>query len=204
MGIEAIYRKPRTTIPDDKARKYPYLLKDLTITRPNQVWTSDITYIPMERGFMYLTLIFDWFSRKVLSWRLSNTLENDFCLEALEEALKLYGKPGIFNTDQGVQYTSKDFVGLLEEHQISVSMDGKGRYLDNIMNERLWRTLKYDYIYLNSFTSVSELRQGLQSFIHYYNTQRPHQTLNYQRPDSVYFANINSEARSAQPYLSTL
>lgn len=193
MGISAIYCKPKTTISRTNHYKYPYLLKDLKIKRSNQVWTSDITYIPMSRGFMYLTVVFDWFSRKVLTWQLSNTLESDFCLEALEEALRLYQKPEIFNTDQGVQYTSGDFTQRLESEKIAISMDGKGRYLDNIMNERLWRTLKYDYLYLHSFDTVTDLKKGLHQFINYYNSTRPHQHLNYQTPNQTYFDTIHLE-----------
>lgn len=187
MGIMAIYQKPRTTIESMNHKKYPYLLKNISITAPNQVWTSDITYIPMERGFMYLAIIYDWFSRKVLSWKLSNTLDGSFCIESLNEAIERYGKPEIFNTDQGVQYTANNFIEVLAAHGIKISMDGKGRYLDNIMNERFWRTLKYEYIYLRSHSDGFELSSGLQSYIYYYNSKRPHQSHDYKTPDEIYF-----------------
>ena len=151
---------------------------------------------------MYLTVIFDWFSRKILSWQLSNTLESDFCLEALEEALSLYGKPEIFNTDQGVQYTSEAFTSLLKEQEIAISMDGKGRYLDNIMNERLWRTLKHDYLYLHSFDKVLDLKKGLHQFINYYNTSRPHQSLDYRTPNEIYFDTMQIEHSASKSCLS--
>lgn len=204
MGISAIYRKPRTSIQSVSYKKYPYLLKGVSITKANQVWTSDITYIPMERGFMFLTVIFDWFSRKVLSWRLSNTLDGMFCVEALEEAMERYGAPEIFNTDQGVQFTANSFTSILEAHGVRISMDGRGRYLDNIMNERLWRTLKYEYIHLRSFSNGSELSKGLQEYIHYYNSQRPHQSLGYKTPDQVYFSESNLQYNNQQSYLSSV
>ena len=201
-SISDEYRKPKTSLSKSTSYKYPYLLKNLKIQRANQVWTSDITYIPMSRGFMYSTVIFDWFSRKILSWQLSNTLESDFCLEALEEALSLYGKPEIFNTDQGVQYTSEAFTSLLKEQEIAISMDGKGRYLDNIMNERLWRTLKHDYLYLHSFDKVLDLKKGLHQFINYYNTSRPHQSLDYRTPNEIYFDTMQIEHYSSKSCLS--
>jgi len=186
MGIVAVYQKPRTSIPEKLHIKYPYLLKDLKIERANQVWTSDITYIPMSKGFMYLTVVQDWFSRKILSWRLSNTLDVHFCTEALEEAINRYGNPEIFNTDQGAQYTSEKFLNILKENEIKISMDGKGRYLDNIMNERFWRTLKYEHIYLNGFEDVVELKRSLLNWLNYYNTKRLHQKLDYRTPDEIY------------------
>jgi putative transposase len=187
MGLEPIYPKPRTTRPNPDHKVYPYLLRDLTINRPNQVWTSDITYIPMRRGFMYLVAVMDWYSRKILSFRVSNTLDSEFCIEALEEALRRYGKPEIFNTDQGSQFTSRGFVGMLESHGIQISMDGRGRAQDNIFIERLWWTLKYHYIYLHAFDSGSELRQGLRQWIAFYNQERFHQALDNLTPDEVYY-----------------
>ena len=187
MGLEPIYPKPRTSRPHPDHKVYPYLLRDLTIDRPNHVWTADITYIPMRRGFMYLVAVMDWYSRKILSFRVSNTLESEFCIEALEEALRRYGRPEIFNTDQGSQFTSRGFVGVLESHGIQVSMDGRGRVQDNIFIERLWWTLKYHYIYLHAFDSGSELRQGLRQWVDFYNQERPHQALDNLTPDEVYY-----------------
>jgi len=187
MGLEPIYPKPRTSRPHPDHKVYPYLLRDLTINRPNQVWTSDITYIPMRRGFMYLVAVMDWYSRKILSFRVSNTLDSEFCIEALEEALLRYGKPEIFNTDQGAQFTSRGFVGVLESLGIQVSMDGRGRAQDNIFIERLWWTLKYHYIYLHTFDSGSELRQGLRQWVDFYNQERSHQALDNLTPDEVYY-----------------
>ena len=187
MGLEPIYPKPRTSRPHPDHKVYPYLLRDLTIDRPNHVWTADITYIPMRRGFMYLVAVMDWYSRKILSFRLSNTLDSEFCIEALKQALRRYGKPEIFNTDQGSQFTSRGFVGVLESHGIQVSMDGRGRVQDNIFIERLWWTLKYHYIYLHAFETGSELRQGLRQWVHFYNQERPHQALDNLTPDEVYY-----------------
>jgi putative transposase len=187
MGIEAIYPKPRTSRRHPGHKVYPYLLRDLTIERPNQVWAADITYIPMTRGFMYLVAVMDWYSRKVLSWRVSNTLDSDFCIEALKEALSRYGKPEIFNTDQGVQFTSRAFTDLLKEHKVAISMDGRGRVQDNIFIERLWWTLKYQYLYLWSFDNGTELRQGLRYWVEHYNQERSHQALDDLTPDEVYF-----------------
>ena len=187
MGLEPIYPKPRTSRPHPDHKVYPYLLRELTIDRPNQVWTADITYIPMNRGFMYLVAVMDWYSRKILSFRVSNTLDSEFCIEALKQALRRYGKPEIFNTDQGSQFTSRGFVGVLESHGIHVSMDGRGRVQDNIFIERLWWTLKYHYIYLHAFDSGSELRQGLRQWVDFYNQNRPHQALDNLTPDEVYY-----------------
>jgi putative transposase len=187
MGLSAIYQKPNTSKPHPKHKIYPYLLHDITIDRPNQVWCADITYIPMRRGFLYLVAIMDWASRKVLSWRLSNTMEADFCVAALEEALDCYGKPEIFNTDQGSQFTSDDFTSALKSANIRISMDGKGRWVDNVMIERLWRSLKYECIYLNAFETGSEVRQGLKHWIDFYNTQRPHSSLDDKTPDEAYW-----------------
>jgi putative transposase len=187
MGIEAIYPKPRTSRPYFANKVYPYLLRDLTIARPNQVWTADITYIPMSRGFMYLVAIMDWFSRKVLSWRISNSLDTYFCVEALQEALGRYGPPEIFNTDQGVQFTSEAFTSQLKASGIRISMDGRGRVQDNIFIERFWWTLKYQYLYLNSFDTGSQLREGLKEWIVFYNRERSHQSLSRLTPDEVYY-----------------
>jgi putative transposase len=186
MGLEAIYPKPKTSQPHPEHKIYPYLLRDLVIDHPNQVWAADITYIPMARGFMFLVAVMDWYSRKVLSFKLSNTLDTDFCLEAVEEAIRIYGPPEIFNTDQGAQFTSRAFTGLLEQHQIRISMDGRGRVQDNIFIERLWWTTKYQYLYLRSFDNGSALRIGLVEWFRFYNQERPHQTFDILTPDEVY------------------
>ena len=186
MGLEAIYPKPKTSQPHPEHKIYPYLLRDLVIDHPNQVWAADITYIPMARGFMFLVAVMDWYSRKVLSFKLSNTLDTDFCLEAVEEAIRIYGPPEIFNTDQGAQFTSRAFTGLLEQHQIRISMDGRGRVQDNIFIERLWWTTKYQYLYLRSFDNGSALRVGLEEWFRFYNQERPHQTFDILTPDEVY------------------
>jgi putative transposase len=187
MGIEAIYPRPKTTRPHPEHKVYPYLLRGLTIDRPNQVWATDITYIPMARGFMYLVAVIDWYSRKVLAWRLSNTMETDFCIEAVDEAIRRFGTPEIFNTDQGSQFTSADFTGLLKEHDIKISMDGRGRCQDNIFIERLWWTLKYHYVYLRSFENGAKLREGLRTWFSFYNRERFHQSLDNLTPDEVYY-----------------
>ncbi len=187
MGICAVYPKPRTSLPHPGHKVYPYLLKGVRIERANQVWSSDITYIPMRKGFMYLCAVIDWHSRKVLSWRLSNTMEADFCVDAAAEAIDRYGPPEIFNTDQGVQFTSADFTGLLKGHGIRISMDGKGRCLDNIFVERLWWTLKYHYVYLRDFEDGVQLRKGLAGWFDFYNRERPHQSLNGKTPNEAYF-----------------
>ena len=188
MGIEAIYPKPRTSRPHPQHKVYPYLLRDLTVDRPNQVWAADITYVPMNRGYMYLVAVMDWYSRKILSWRVSNALDSDFCVDALTEALSRYGRPEIFNTDQGAQFTSRAFTNLLKEHKVAISMDGRGRVQDNIFIERFWWTLKYQYLYLWSFNNGTELRQGLSYWIDLYNRERSHQALDDLTPDEVYFA----------------
>ncbi len=187
MGIEAVYPKPRTSRPHPQHKVYPYLLRDLAIDRPNQVWACDITYIPMARGFMYLVAIMDWHSRKILSWRVSNTMEPAFCIDALEEALMRYGAPDIFNTDQGAQFTSNAFTRVLKDNHVAISMDGRGRCQDNIFVERLWWTLKYQYIYLHSFDTGKALRRGLAWWIRYYNQQRGHSSLDDKTPDEVYY-----------------
>jgi putative transposase len=189
MGLEAIYPKPSTSRPHPQHKLYPYLLRGLVIERPNQVWTADITYIPMNRGFMYLVAVMDWLSRKVLSWRVSNTLDTDFCVEAVEEAIGRYGAPELFNTDQGAQFTSQAFTGLLKGHGIAISMDGRGRVQDNIFIERLWWTLKYQYLYLWSFDDGVQLREGLQGWFRFYNQERFHQALGNLTPDEVYSQN---------------
>ena len=185
MGLTAIYRRPRTSQPAPGHKVYPYLLGSMEIARPNQVWAADITYIPMARGFLYLVAIMDWYSRYVVAWNLSNTLEADFCLEALEEALSK-GMPEVFNTDQGSQFTSEAFTGLLEQHGVKISMDGKGRYTDNIFVERLWRTVKYEEVYLKAYSSGREAKDGLEAYFHFYNTERPHQALGYRTPAEVF------------------
>ncbi len=187
MGLRAVYPKPRTSQPAAGHKIYPYLLKDLIINRPNQVWASDICYVPMAKGFMYLTVILDWYSRRVLAWRVSNTLDTDPCIAALEEALARYGPPEIFNTDQGAQYTSEAFTAVLRTHHISISMDGKRRWIDNVFVERLWRSVKYEDIYLRAYESPAALHRGLTQYFQFYNTQRRHQMLNRQTPDTVYF-----------------
>ncbi len=173
MGIEALYRKPKTSEPHPAHTVYPYLLRNVLIDRPNQVWATDITYIPMARGFVYLCAVIDWATRKVLAWRLSNTLTADFCVEAVSEAITKYGAPAIFNTDQGSQFTSLDFTGRLKEHGIAISMDGKGCWRDNVFVERLWRSVKYEEVYLRAYPSVSAARQGLERYFRFYNQQRP-------------------------------
>ena len=185
MGLKAIYRHPRTSKPAPGHKIYSYLLGDLRITRPNQVWAADITYIPMAHGFLYLVAIIDWYSRYVLSWRLSNILDADFCIEALEEALTK-GKPDIFNTDQGAQFTSEAFTGLLQQHGVRISMDGKGSYNDNLFIERLWRSVKYEEVYLKAYQDGREARIGLGNYFRFYNTERPHQALGYRTPAEVY------------------
>jgi len=186
MGIEALYRKPNTSKPAPGHKIYPYLLRKLAVTRPNQVWAMDITYIPMARGFVYLVAVMDWFTRKVLAWRLSITLETGPCLEALEEAIARFGKPGIMNTDQGSQFTSIDFIKALKDAGIQISMDGKGAWRDNVFVERLWRTIKYEEVYLHAYDSVSAAREGLTRYIRFYNTRRPHSSLAEQTPDQAY------------------
>lgn len=187
MGLQAIYPRPRTSQPDKQHRKYPYLLRHLAVTRPNQVWAADITYVPLPQGFMYLVAIMDWFSRFVLAWQLSNSLESAFCVDALHQALH-HGQPEIFNTDQGVQFTAYDFVNVLEAAEIRISMDGRGRVFDNIFVERLWRTVKYEDIYIKAYATVPALLTGLDDYFHLYNYERPHQSLDYQVPADVHFA----------------
>ena len=196
MGSHAIYCKPRTSAPRPGHKIYPYLLRHPTIDKPNQAWAMDITTIPMKRGFIYLAAVIDWYSRKVLAWRLSNTMTTDFCIEAVEEAIDKYGPPEIFNTDQGSQFTSAEFTGLLKAHNIRTSMDGKGRWVDNVFIERVWRSVKYEEVYLHAYASVSEARAGLDKYFRFYNTFRTHQSLDRQTPDAVYF-NHAADLRSA-------
>lgn len=187
MGIAAIYRKRNTSAPHPKHPVYPYLLKNLTIDRPNHVWATDITYIPMRRGFVYLVAILDWATRKVLAHRVSISMTTDFCVEALEEAIARYGTPEIFNTDQGSQFTSADFTRVLTDNAIKISMDGKGRWLDNVFVERLWRSVKYEHVYLHAYESVTEAREQLAGYFEFYNEQRPHSSLGARTPDAAYF-----------------
>jgi len=188
MGMEAIYPKPRTSQANPEHKVFPYLLRDVPIVRPNQVWAADITYVPMHRGFLYLVAVLDWYSRYVVAWRLSNTLETRFCVEAIEAALEL-AIPEIFNTDQGAQFTALAFVDRLQQAGVQVSMDGRGRALDNVFVERLWRSVKYEEIYLRSYETVPELALGLRAYFEFYNNQRYHQALDYKTPAEVHFAN---------------
>jgi putative transposase len=197
MGIEALYRRPRTSKPAPGHKVYPYLLRDLAIERPNQVWATDITYIPMARGFVYLVVVLDWFSRRALSWRVSITLETDFCIEAVEEALARHGKPDIFNTDQGSQFTSAEFTDLLLNNRIAISMDGKGAWRDNVFVERLWRTVKHEEVYLKAYEGVPEARTSISRYLDFYNAIRPHSRHGGQTPDRVWFASLPAMAAAA-------
>ena len=196
MAIEAIYRRPNTSKPAPGNKIYPYLLRGQSIDRPNQVWAMDISYIPMARGFVYLGAVIDWFSRRVLSWKLSITMDVSFCIEALEEALNSHGRPEIFNTDQGSQFTSVAFTDRLKQESINISMDGKGRWRDNVFVERFWRSLKYEEVYLHAYESVAEARNGIGCYIGFYNQIRPHSSLKAKTPDQVYF-NRPPEAMAA-------
>lgn len=187
MGIEALYRRPRTSKPAPGHKVYPYLLKGMAIDRPNQVWATDISYIPMARGFVYLCAVIDWFTKKVLAWRVSITMETAFCVEAVEEALERHGAPAVFNTDQGSQFTSEAFTSVLKQRSIAISMDGKGAWRDNVFVERLWRTVKYEEIYLKAYASVAEARDSLARYFAFYNTRRPHSALDGMTPDQAYF-----------------
>lgn len=193
MGLSAIYQRPRTSDPHPQHRIYPYLLRKLAIEQPNHVWCADVTYIPMRRGFLYLVAIMDWASRKVLAWRLSNTMDAGFCVAALEDALARFGKPEIFNTDQGSQFTSAAFTTVLRDADVRISMDGRGRWMDNVFIERLWRSIKYECVYLNAFQTGSELRAGLARWITYYNTERPHSGLAGRTPAEAYRRNGTSD-----------
>jgi putative transposase len=199
LGLVAIYQRPNTSKSAAAHKVYPYLLGGLAIERANQVWCSDVTYIPMAKGFLYLVVIMDWASRAVLAWRLSNTLGADFCVEALEEALSRYGRPEIFNTDQGSQFTSDDFTGTLKRHGVTISMDGKGRCMDNIFVERLWRSLKYEEVYLHAYTNVAEARAGIGAWFDFYNEERQHQSLGYRTPRQIYEEGLWICGRSALP-----
>jgi putative transposase len=199
LGLVAIYQRPNTSKPAAAHKIYPYLLGGMAIERVNQVWCADVTYIPMAKGFLYLVVIMDWASRAVLVWRLSNTLSADFCVEALAEALARYGQPEIFNTDQGSQFTSDDFTGTLKDHGITISMDGKGRCMDNIFVERLWRSLKYEEVYLHAYATVAEAKAGIGAWLDFYNEERPHQSLGYRTPRQIYQENLWVCGRSASP-----
>jgi putative transposase len=188
MGLKAIYRRPRTSQPAPGHKIYPYLLNGMEITRPNQVWAADITYIPMARGFLYMVAIIDWYSRYVLSWRLSNTIDAGFCIEALKEAFRK-GRPEIFNTDQGAQFTDEAFTGLLQQYGVRISMDGKGRYSDNLFIERLWRTVKYEEVYLKAYQDGRDARVGIGDYFCFYNAERLHQALGYRTPAEVFIPN---------------
>jgi len=191
MGIEALYRKPNTSKPAPSHRIYPYLLRKLPVAPPNQVWAMDITYIPMACGFIYLAAVLDWFTRRALSWRVSITLEEDFCIEAVEEALTRYAKPEIFNTDQGSQFTSSDFIKVLAAREIRISMDGKGAWRDNVFVERLWRTIKYEEVYLRAYASVSEARASIGQYLGFYNRRRPHSSLDGKTPVQLHFNTLS-------------
>ena len=194
MGIEALYRKPNTSKPAPGHKIYPYLLRGMTIDRPNQVWAMDLTYVPTARGFVYLAVVIDWFSRRVLAWRLSITMEAAFCVEALEEALARQGRPEIFNTDQGSQFTSEAFTGVLTRNGIAISMDGKGAWRDNVFVERLWRSVKYEEVYLRAYDTVAEARASIGRYLSFYNTRRPHSSLDRQTPDRAYFTRLPQTA----------
>jgi putative transposase len=197
MGIEAVYRKPHTSQRHPAHKVYPYLLRQLEITRPNHVWAADITYIPMQRGFVYLFAVLDWASRRVLAWRLSNTLTTDFCTEAVQEAVTNYGAPTIFNTDQGCQFTSLECTGILKEHGIQISMDGTGCWRDNVFVERLWKSIKYEEVYLHAYETVGAAQQGLERYLTFYNRQRPHRALDGKTPDQVYCDNLTTRLTAA-------
>src|SRR4051794_31014876 len=198
MGIEALHPRPRTTIASAGAKAYPYLLRDRVLTRIDEVWSSDITYVPLRRGYMYLTAVIDWYSRYVLSWRLSNTLDGGFCLEALDEALSR-GRPEVFNTDLGSQFTSREYTGRLEGAGVAVSRDGRGRALDNVFVERLWRSVKYEDIYIKDYERVPELETGLTAYSRFYDEERPHQSLDYRTPGEVYRAGVNGRLSRGGP-----
>ena len=193
MGIGAIYRKRNTSAPHPAHPIYPYLLRNRTIDQPNQVWATDITYIPMKRGFVYLVAIVDWATRRVLAHRVSISMTTDFCVEALEEAIANFGTPEIFNTDQGSQFTSQDFTDVLRSHAIQISMDGKGRWIDNVFVERLWKSVKYEHVYLHAYESVSEARQKLSGYLTFYNSSRPHSSLGGVTPDTAYFGELETK-----------
>jgi putative transposase len=188
MDLHGLSPRGSASQPHPKHKKYPYLLRALEVVRADQVWATDITYIPMAHGFVYLIAVIDWFSRRVLAWRLSNTLDTSFCIEALSEALRLWGTPDIFNTDQGAQFTAEDFLDVLRDHNVQISMDGKGRWLDNVFVERLWRSVKYEEVYLHAYAQVAEARRGIGRYLLFFNEERPHQALGYRTPSEIYFA----------------
>ena len=190
MGLAPIYQRPRTTVPHPEHRIYRYLLRDLVVGRPNQVWCADLTYIPMRRGFLYLVAVMDWATRKVLAWRVSNTMDTAFCVEALQEALARFGRPEIFNTDQGSQFTSDDFTDVLRGAQVRISMDGRGRWMDNVFVERLWRSVKYEEVYLRAYDSVREARASLGRYLDFYNERRPHSSLGARTPEQAYLDHL--------------
>ena len=194
MGLASVAPKPNTSLGNKSHRIYPYLLRNKTIDRPNQVWCIDITYIRLKGGFVYLVAIMDWYSRKVLSWELSNTMDSSFCISALESAIRLHGAPDIFNSDQGTQFTSEAFTSVLKHNDIKISMDGKGRWMDNVFIERLWRSVKYENIYLYDYVSMLDLRKGLKGYFYYYNTERTHQSLDANTPNEVYYTEIQKAA----------
>lgn len=197
MGMNALYPKPNTSRANHAHKVYPYLLRGLNIDRANQVWCTDITYIPMRKGFLYLVAVMDWHSRKVLSWRLSNTLDTEFCVEALREALHRFGPPEIFNTDQGCQFTSEAFTQVLKDAGIQISMDGKGRWVDNVFIERLWRSFKYEEVYLNAYESMPHARQRIRAWMEFYNQRRKHQSLEKMTPDALYYQSLNAHKRAS-------
>ena len=200
LGLVGMAPGPNTSWPHPQHKIYPYLLRDVNITRPNQVWSTDITYIRLAHGFVYLVAVIDWYSRKVLSWRLSNTLDSGFCVDCLEQALQVYGRPEIFNTDQGCQFTSDAFTGMLKAHGIVISMDGRGRASDNIFIERLWRSVKHKDVYLKGYALMSELLIGLTEYFVYYNQERPHQSLSYNTPDKIYQSASSGSAKIVDKY----
>ena len=187
LAIETLYPKRNLSRANQRHKVYPYLLRGLTIDRPNQTWATDITYIPMAKGFVYLVAIMDWYSRKVLAWRVSTTMDTSFCIDALEEAIESYGRPEIFNTDQGAQFTSEEFTTVLKTHQVQISMDGKGRWVDNVFVERLWRSVKYEEVYLRAYDNVADAKRCLNNYFEFYNTERRHQALNKMTPDTIYY-----------------
>jgi len=197
MGMNTLYPKPNTSRAHHAHRIYPYLLRGLNIERANQVWCADITYIPMRRGFVYLVAVMDWYSRKVLSWRTSNTLDAEFCVAALHEALRKYGTPEIFNTDQGCQFTGEDFTVVLKDTGIRISMDGKGRWVDNVFIERLWRSLKYEEVYLTAYENIPQAREGIRRWMRFYNQRRKHQALERRTPDTLYYESLNADAKAS-------
>jgi putative transposase len=197
LGLKTIYRSPKTTNRDHSHKVYPYLLRDLKINKVNQVWSTDITYIPTEKGFIYLTAVIDWYSKKILSYRVSNSMDKSFCIEALNEALSLYPKPEIFNTDQGSQYTSIEFTNILKENQIKISMDGKGRATDNIAIERFWRSIKYEELYINEYKNIKEIKKAIAEYMEFYNKRRLHSTLDYDTPDEVYYQSLTNQQKRA-------